>query len=437
MSGLLQPVCDELDAIVESLKVTITTAAPLSISSGNWSFPGVTKTDLINRTTELRARAADAVEPLPDSSAVITGLVERLTFLRTHTLPQLVSQAASAVPAFFITLDAVEKVLSPVFTDTKAQALKNSQAVKKATIQVRSLETRLRELTPRTKTLDEMVGRIEKAHDAADQLPTDLETLSESQKKVSELLSRAEGDKALLASILGGAEGVSREMIQRAAEAKEILERCESAYSSATSLGLAAAFSERSKALDNSMWGWVGGLVASLLIGGGFGSWQLRNLADVLANPQAQGLSISVNLVLSVLSVGGPVWFAWLATKQIGQRFRLSEDYAFKASISRAYEGYRREAARIDPDLEAQLLQSALSRLDEQPLRLVESASYGSPWHELLSSDVVKDAAKTIPGFVDKITGFASESLDRVKPKKTVVAANSDLPSSTPEAEKA
>lgn len=437
MSGLLQPVLDELDAIIESLKVTITTAAPLSISSGNWSFPGVTKTDLINRTTELRTRAADAVEPLPDSLAVITGLVERLTFLRTHTLPQLVSQAASAVPAFFITLDAVEKVLSPVFTDTKAQALKNSQAVKKATIQVRSLETRLRELTPRTKTLDEMVGRIEKAHDAADQLPTDLETLSESQKKVSELLSKAEGDKALLASILGGAEGVSREMIQRAAEAKEILERCESAYSSATSLGLAAAFSERSKALDNSMWGWVGGLVASLLIGGGFGSWQLRNLADVLANPQAQGLSISVNLVLSVLSVGGPVWFAWLATKQIGQRFRLSEDYAFKASISRAYEGYRREAARIDPDLEARLLQSALSRLDEQPLRLVESASYGSPWHELLSSDVVKDAAKTIPGFVDKITGFASESLDRVKPKKTVVAANSDLPSSAPEAEKA
>ncbi|AZD50093.1 hypothetical protein [Pseudomonas chlororaphis] len=437
MSGLLQPVWDELDAIIDSLKVTITTAAPLSISSGNWSFPGVTKTDLINRATELRARAADSLEPLPDSSAIITGLVERLTFLRTHTLPQLVPQAASAVPAFFITLDAVEKVLSPIFADTKAQSLKNSQAVKKATVQVRSLETRLRELTPRTKSLEEMVGRIEKAHDAADQLPTDLETLSESQKKVSELLSKAEGDKALLASILSGAEGVSREMNQRSAEAKEILERCESVYSSATSLGLAAAFSERSKALDNSMWGWVGGLVASLLIGGGFGSWQLRNLADALANPQAEGLSISVNLVLSVLSVGGPVWFAWLATKQIGQRFRLSEDYAFKASISRAYEGYRREAARIDPDLEIQLLQSALSRLDEQPLRLVESASYGSPWHELLSSDVVKDAAKTIPGFVDKITGFASESLDRVKAKKTIVAANSDLPPSAPEAEKA
>ncbi|WP_439867917.1 hypothetical protein [Pseudomonas syringae] len=436
MSGLLQPVLDELDAIIESLKVTITTAAPLSISSGNWSFPGVTKNDLINRANELRTRVADAVEPSAESEAAITAIAERLTFLRTHTFPQLVAQAASAVPAFFMTLDAVEKLLSVTFTDTKAQALKNSQAVKKATVQVRSLETRFRDLTPRTKTLDEMVGRIEKAHDAADQLPTDLETLAESQKKVSDLLSRAEGDKALLASILSAAEHVSREMDTRSAEAKEVLERCESAYSSATSLGLAAAFSERSNALDNSMWGWVGGLVASLLIGGGFGSWQLRNLAEALANPQAQGLTIGINLALSVLSVGGPVWFAWLATKQIGQRFRLSEDYAFKASISRAYEGYRREAARIDPNLEYQLLQSALSRLDEQPLRLVESASYGSPWHELLSSDVVKDAAKTIPGFVDKVMGFANESLDRVKPKNSLAAATSDLSPSPAEVEK-
>ncbi|MFX8523854.1 hypothetical protein ABTM10_20480, partial [Acinetobacter baumannii] len=76
--------------------------------------------------------------------------------------------------------------------------------------------------------------------------------------------------------------------------------------------------------------------------------------------------------------------------KQIGQRFRLAEDYAFKASISRAYEGFRREAARFDKDMEARLLASALTRLDELPLRLVEPTSHGSPWHELATSDTVK-----------------------------------------------
>jgi len=167
------------------------------------------------------------------------------------------------------------------------------------------------------------------------------------------------------------------------------------------------------------MWGWVAGLIASLITGGIFGSLQLKSLGYELSNPQAQSFSIGINLVLSILSVGGPVWFAWLSTKQIGQRFRLSEDYAFKASISRAYEGYRREAARIDPDLEKQLLSSALSRLDEQPLRLVENDSFGSPWHEFLASDVVKDAVKGVPGFVERVTALATAALH----KKNVPAA--------------
>lgn len=429
MSDLLQPLLAELDAIIESLKSTITTAAPLNVSSGNWSFPGISKSDLIYRATELRGLVAGALEPSSESQGVITGLVERLTFLRTYTVPQLVPQAGSAVPAFLITLDAVERGLAPLLTDTKAQAFKNSQAVKKTTNQIRSIETRLRDLTPRTKTLEDMVGRIEKAHDAADQLPTDLETLAESQKKVEDLLSKAQVDKASLGKILGAAEEVGHEMVVRAAEAKEILERCESVYSSATSLGLAAAFSERSKALDLSMWGWVGGLVVSLIVGGVFGSIQLHNLASELSNPQAQSMVIGINLVLSILSVGGPVWFAWLSTKQIGQRFRLSEDYAFKASISRAYEGYRREAARIDPDLERQLLGSALSRLDEQPLRLVENDSFGSPWHEFLSSDVVKDAVKSVPGFVDKVTALASSAIHQksAPAAPTVVASDASV----------
>lgn len=134
-----------------------------------------------------------------------------------------------------------------------------------------------------------------------------------------------------------------------------------------------------------------------------------------------------------MLSVGAPIWFAWLSTKQIGQRFRLSEDYAFKASISKAYEGYRREAHRIDPALESQLLRSALSRLDEQPLRLVESASYGSPWHELMSSVAVKEAMKSIPGFATQITQIAKSALVRPaaeKPTAEVVdfpAANTSV----------
>ncbi|EPY4131494.1 hypothetical protein ACXDI5_000161 [Klebsiella variicola] len=121
---------------------------------------------------------------------------------------------------------------------------------------------------------------------------------------------------------------------------------------------------------------------------------------------------ITIRLFLSILSIGGPVWFAWLATKQIGQRFRLSEDYAFKASISRAYEGFRSEASRIDKNLEIKLLASALSRLDELPLRLVETETHGSPYHELLSSDNFKEALKVIPGFSERIKKMAEKALN-------------------------
>lgn len=411
MSEMLQPLVDELDAIIETIKANISTAAPLSLTSGTWSFPGVNKQDLINRVQELRDAAAEATEPSSESQTTVTGLIERLTFLKDHTVPQILSQGGAAVFAFLATLDAVEKSLMPVMIDVKAQALKNSQAVKKATNQIRSVETRIKALTPRTKSLEDMVGRIEKAHDAADQLPTDLETLGEAQKQVSDLLKGAEVDKAKIEDVLSSITEMEDSLKSKSEEADAVLQQCVTAYSSATSLGLAAAFSERSKALGRSTLGWVGGLIIALLAGSFFGSSQLRNLADALSNPQVQGITVGVNLILALVSVGGPVWFAWLSTKQIGQRFRLSEDYAFKASISRAYEGYRREASRIDPSMEKQLLGSALARLDEQPLRLVERDSFGSPWHELMSSDVIKDAVKSVPGFLERITSMASAAL--------------------------
>jgi len=146
---------------------------------------------------------------------------------------------------------------------------------------------------------------------------------------------------------------------------------------------------------------------------------QLETLSASIGPSGDLGPKVVVNILLSVLSVGASVWFAWLSTKQIGQRFRLSEDYGFKASIATAYEGYRREAARIDKDLEIELLRSALAHLDELPLRLVEEESHGSPWHELASSDVVKKAIEQVPGFVDGIKGVADREWrkHRLKPK--------------------
>jgi len=219
-----------------------------------------------------------------------------------------------------------------------------------------------------------------------------------------------QSDHLDVSRIRQNANELDDQLRESANAAKAVLERCETAYSAATSIGLAAAFNERSDVLSKSMWLWVVGLVCSLIAGSYFGSARLHELSEMFHARDVSSLVIVLNLILTVLSVGAPVWFAWLSTKQIGQRFRLSEDYAFKASISRAYEGFRREAARVDKEMEAKLLESALARLDELPLRLVETVSHGSPLHELASSDVVKKLLDVVPD-VAKRSGIRSKAV--------------------------
>jgi hypothetical protein len=170
------------------------------------------------------------------------------------------------------------------------------------------------------------------------------------------------------------------------------------------------------------MRGWVTGLFAALAIGGYVASIRFAELSALIALPNVTGTGIALSLILSISSVGGAIWFAWVATKQIGQRFRLSEDYAFKASISRAYEGYRKEAARMDPELEIKLLRSALQRLDEQPLRLVESDTHATPMSELLNSPIVQRAVNSVPGFFEEMTSAASDALKKAKPMEIAPA---------------
>lgn len=163
----------------------------------------------------------------------------------------------------------------------------------------------------------------------------------------------------------------------------------------------------------------------ALYIGAELGSKRIDTLSRLLTEHPEWG-AVLLHLVLSVLSVGGPLWFAWLATKQISQRFRLAEDYAYKASVAKAYEGYRKQAATFDNDFSMRLFGSALTRLEEAPLRLVEKEVPGSPWHEFFNSEAFVKAIDTVPGFRDKVFNLAksgveaaSAALTRTKAKES------------------
>lgn len=171
------------------------------------------------------------------------------------------------------------------------------------------------------------------------------------------------------------------------------LKDAEKALTSATAAGLAKEFETRRKDLFTTQKWWVFGLISSLVLALVIAFFRLHSMQELLIKPEkAAGSIIFLNILISVLSIAAPVWFAWVSTKQIGYCFRLSEDYGFKASIAAAYEGFRKEIEQLPPeegsdmedDLRIKLLDSILKTLDERPLRYVEQKVHGSPFHELL-----------------------------------------------------
>jgi hypothetical protein len=200
-----------------------------------------------------------------------------------------------------------------------------------------------------------------------------------------------------------------------AKDAEKLIAQCDEAYRTTTSKGLAAAFDERAGKLGSSVVGWVVGLIIALSIGAYLGATRLEALTKLLAAANPNVGSILLQAILSTLAIGAPIWFAWLATKQVGQNFRLSEDYAFKASVAKAYEGYRREAARIDPTFEARLFSSALTRLEEAPLRLVEQNQPSSPWQEALASNKMQKTIDSIPELRDRALELVRDATNFAK----------------------
>lgn len=403
-----------LEAVVEGLQQHIPSDEPFGNAHNNWSFPGLTKAELIEEVESTLELLKDHdTDNLGDAEARVRDYVQRLDHLAAQTVPNIWSNAGQGVGAFQLTIQGLDKVLVGLGTDEE-KVEESRRRLRELRTQLRAVEAELGGLEPRTGVLADMVERIELAYRSADRLPTDLESLAEARARVSEIVEEVSTGLDQVLAICQRGEEVKVLLNAYDEEARVVLAKCESAYAAATSVGLAAAFSERSVELARSMWFWIGGLAVSLVAGSYMGSNQLRALSAAFSAAESSGLVITVNVLLSILSVGAPVWFAWLSTKQIGQRFRLAEDYGFKASVARAYEGFRSEAARFDKGMEARLLGSALARLDELPLRLVEEKTYGSPWHELASSDVVQRAMIEAPGFAGQIKALARRAIGSV-----------------------
>lgn len=407
----LEAVCAALDTLATA--VTNAWGSDTTVTEGvGWMGPAVTRHDL---AATARTLAEDIRSAGPDSlegSALklVQELPRRLQALQANTVPQMFGgNGGQAIPAYFVTLLLIRSQLLPALG---WQSLPDPKGLPpQLARRARAAQAELDQLTPNVESLAKKIEQIESAHEIAESLPVDLEVLAEARDKLSKSSAEAAVAAEKVKEARDSSAGELEKMKKAYEEAAQLVKQCEAAYHITTTKGLAGAFDQRAGRLSWSMWTWVGGLVVALGIGSMIGAHRLEVLSAALQAPNPNWGGVTIHAVLSFLSVGAPLWFAWLATKQIGQRFRLAEDYAFKASVAKAYEGYRKEAARIDPEFEAKLFGSALSRLDEAPLRLVETGTHGSPWHELANSDSVRRAFDLAPQFQERATALLREAV--------------------------
>ncbi len=354
-------------------------------ATGVWKAPAVDRNDLRIMADRVKD-VIDAVDEdlLPDEPPIKV-FVDAIDQVQAQVITQLWNSqtAAPAYVAYRAVLDAVRDYFSYYVNSTPDwEVLSDAGKLpKELTKRLRSIKSSIKELEEDYGDLKMKVGDINQAHEAALALPTDMDTLREAVARISHRREIAEKESVIVTASLEHVNKLLKSIQEKEAEAKQLVNNTHDAYSAATTKGLGEAFQSRGDELARSVWVWVVLLVIALGAGAVIGYYRFLALHDLVVERVSSDL-LWLNVVMAALSLAAPVWFAWIATKQIGHRFRLAEDYSFKASVAKAYEGYRREAAKLDPAFAKRLFGSALDRIDEAPIRFVESETYGSPWHE-------------------------------------------------------
>lgn len=425
MNEEIENLCKALDTLGDSVENGWSDKRSL-IEAFGWHHPALGKTELAYLPRSLSEKIRKVNLQTDDESflQVIEDIPRKLELLRTNTLPQFFSgNGHQAIPAYITTLNWVASVVEPhiswiVSNDPNSMPPAISRRLK-------GLQAKLSQIDVDHEKLNNQIKLINEATETAESLPSDLEDLKVARRKVDSISQDVLKTSSKVATAKEEVDGLLKSILENKKTADQLVSNCEDAYRITTSKGLAGAFDQRAKQLTNSMWVWVFGLLCALGAAWYVGAERISILTGALSNPDPKWGMILMQIMLAVISLGAPLWFAWLSTKQISQRFKLAEDYGFKASVAKAYEGYRKEAARIDVKLEARLFESALTRIEEAPLRFVDGASYGTPWHELAESSGFKEALKNIPDFRDKVFSLTQSVIQR--PKTNELKADSEI----------
>lgn len=162
--------------------------------------------------------------------------------------------------------------------------------------------------------------------------------------------------------------------------------------------GMAGAFYQRSKDLRVPAFGWVilfGMSIFGLVIIGN------HYFKDILNNATFEQLALRFALSAPL------IWLGWFSAKQYGYTTRLREDYAYKTASAMSFEGYKREAGEIKPEMLESLLDTAIKNFGENPVRIYSiKDNHASPLNEILDKSLKDEKfIDLLKAMIKKVTG--------------------------------
>lgn len=231
----------------------------------------------------------------------------------------------------------------------------------------------------------------------------------EFQTRAADAATAAETAKKAAESAAAVAGGASDSALKASETANSKAELAAKALQLSTTTALAGAFNLKAKNAQNSQNIWAIVLVLALAAAVYIGALRFSSIVELSHELAKQGelfTALIIPVLLSILSIGAPVWLAWMASKMVSKYFYLSEDYAYKAATAAAYMGFKEQAEGLDPILGERLFAAAITQLDANPLRLFDSTNHaGSPLNDLMQQPFMQSVLENAK-FKEELLGW-------------------------------
>ncbi len=299
------------------------------IDVNNYQYPFLHSEDLVYFPKMLSEKIGRMTkfEPSENDVEIIDSIIYSLDKAQlnlNHLNHSSTNISGPAIASYLVSMLYISAELNELFS---FEILNNKELLPKKIINRLGLyQSNLQVIGEKMGDLEGKIDTINEAYDAAESLPTTLKSLRETNEEINQLNESSEKNANSIGGILEQAKYESKEIneIKTAVtqlhnnvakeagdylnelkiKAQGYIDKCEEAFRTTTSKGLAGAFEDKAKKLNASIRLWVAGLITALGAGAVVGYTRLHALEAYLSNPNASGIKLTIQLILSMLSVG-------------------------------------------------------------------------------------------------------------------------------------